>query len=43
MNIELKAAVIGHWRNGATLAEICAATNLFYIVVKKIILNYKPC
>ena len=41
MSNELKAAVIGYWRNGATLAEVCAATGLFYLVIKKIILNYQ--
>lgn len=37
----LKAAVIGHWRNGATIAEICGATDLYYLVIKKIVDEYK--
>jgi len=41
MNTELKSAVIGHWRNGATLTEICAATDLYYLVIKKIIVIYE--
>jgi len=34
------SAVIGHWRNGATISEIIGATGLFYLVIIKIIKSY---
>jgi len=41
INEHIQSAVIGHWRNGATIAEIIRATGLFYLVIVKIIQNYK--
>jgi len=41
-DINVESAVIGHWRNGATISEIIGATGLFYLVIIKIIQNYKP-
>lgn len=36
-----KAAIIGHWRGGATLEQIIVATYILYWKVKEIIDEYK--
>lgn len=37
----MESAIIGYWRMGATMEEMCAATGLYYLVIKKIIESYK--
>lgn len=38
---ETESAVIGYWRGGAPIEQICVITDLFYPVVKRIIEDYK--
>lgn len=38
---EVKAAIIGYWRMGATIDEIMSITNLRYMVIQQIINDYE--
>lgn len=36
-----KAAIIGHWRNGATTLEIAVITDLYFNQIERIIEEYQ--
>ena len=35
------SAIIGHWRNGASILEICGATGLMDYQIEKVIKDYE--
>lgn len=41
MNKDLKAAIIGYWRSGATIEEIIGITGLLYREVVAVIEEYR--
>ena len=41
MDKNLKSSVIGFWRSGASVEEVCGVTGLYYSVIMNIIKDYK--